>query len=115
MPSVDRRPTPRSAPSDWLTGRQSISFISNQHGHPSEHSQIRGGSESPHCVLKLWTAQRMVSIGFDAVAGLDGLSFTIKSVLAGRVHQITRAATRRTDLHMLHDALGGIRYVHCFG
>ena len=49
----------------------------------------------------------MVSIGFDAVAGLGGLSFTIKSVLAGRVHQITRAATRRTDLHMLHDALGG--------
>ena len=50
----------------------------------------------------------MVSIGFDAVAGLSGLSFTIKSVLAGRVHQITRAATRRTDLHMLHDALGGV-------
>ena len=23
------------------------------HGHPSEHSQTRGGSESPHCVLKL--------------------------------------------------------------
>ena len=50
----------------------------------------------------------MVSIGFDAVAGLNGLSFTIKSVLAGRVHQITRAATRRTDLHMLHDALGSM-------
>jgi hypothetical protein len=42
------------------------------------------------------------------VAGLGGLSFTIKSVLAGRVHQITRAATRRADLHMLHDAPGGV-------
>ena len=50
----------------------------------------------------------MVSIGFDAVAGLGGLSFTIKSVLAGRVHRITRAATRRADLHMLHDAPGGM-------
>ena len=50
----------------------------------------------------------IVSIGFDAVAGLSGLSFTIKSVLAGRVHRITRAATRRAELHMLHDAHGGV-------
>ena len=50
----------------------------------------------------------MVSIGFDAVAGLSGLSFTIKSVLAGRVHRMTRAATPRADLHMLHDAPGGV-------
>ena len=65
-----------------------------------EHSQIRGVSESPHCVL--------VSIGLDAVAGLGGLGFTIRSVLAGRVHRITRAATTRTDLHMLQDAPGGL-------
>jgi hypothetical protein len=50
----------------------------------------------------------MVSIGFDAVASLSGVSFTIKSVLAGRVHRITRAATRRADFHMLHDAPGGV-------
>ena len=48
------------------------------------------------------------SVGFDEVTGLNGLSFTVRSVLAGRVHRITRAATRRSDLHMLHDAPGGV-------
>ena len=28
--------------------------------------------------------------------------------MAGKVHWITRAATRRADLHMLHDAPGGV-------
>ena len=50
----------------------------------------------------------MVSIGFDEVTGLNGLSFTVRSVLGGRIHQITRAAMRRSDLHMLHDAPGGV-------
>jgi hypothetical protein len=43
----------------------------------------------------------MVSFGFDAVAGLSGLSFTFKGVMAGKVHRVTRAATTRSDLHML--------------
>ena len=46
----------------------------------------------------------MVSIGFDAVAGLSSLSFAFKGVLAGRVHPVTRAATARSDLYMLQDA-----------
>ena len=50
----------------------------------------------------------MVSIGFDEVTGLNGLRFTVRSVLAGRIHQITRAAMRRSDLYMLHDAPGGV-------
>ena len=50
----------------------------------------------------------MVSIGFDEVTSLNGLSFTVRSVLAGRIHQITRAAMRRSDLYMLHDAPGGV-------
>jgi hypothetical protein len=49
----------------------------------------------------------MVSIGFDEVTSLSGLSFTVRSVLAGRIHRITRAAMRRSDLHMLHGAPGG--------
>jgi hypothetical protein len=49
----------------------------------------------------------MVSIGFDAVAGLSGLTFTLKGVAAGKVHCVTRAATLRSDLHMLQDAPGG--------
>ena len=32
----------------------------------------------------------MVSIGFDPVAGLRGLSFTLKGVIAGKVHRVTR-------------------------
>ena len=43
----------------------------------------------------------MVSIGFEAVAGLGELSFSLKGVAPGRVHRITRAATVRSDLHML--------------
>ena len=50
----------------------------------------------------------MVSIGFDAVAGLNVLSFTLKGVLPGKVHRITRAATVRSDLYMLQDAPGGL-------
>ena len=50
----------------------------------------------------------MVSIGFDAVAGLSGLSFTLKGVMAGKVHRVTRAATTRSDLYMLQDAPGGL-------
>ena len=55
----------------------------------------------------------MVSIGFDAVTGLSGLSFTLKGVVAGKVHRVTRAATTRSDLYMLQDAPGG--FVCCPG
>ena len=44
----------------------------------------------------------MVSIGFDAVAGLNVLSFTLEGVLPGKVHRITRAATVRSDLYSLN-------------
>ena len=50
----------------------------------------------------------MVSIGFDAVAGLNVLSFALKGVAPGKVHRITRAATVRSDLYMLQDAPGGL-------
>ena len=50
----------------------------------------------------------MVSIGFDAVAGLNVLSFALKGVAPGKVHRITRAATVRSDLYMLQDVPGGL-------
>ena len=53
-------------------------------------------------------ASRMVSIVCDAVAGLRGLSFTLKGVIAGKVHRVTRAATTRSDLYMLQDAPSGL-------
>ena len=42
------------------------------------------------------------------MAGLNVLSFTLKGVLPGKVHRITRAATVRSDLYMLQDAPGGL-------
>ena len=54
-----------------------------------------------------------VSIGFDAVAGVNVVSFTLKGVLPGKVHRITRAATVRSDLYMLQDAPGGL-FVVCY-
>ena len=50
----------------------------------------------------------MVSIGFEAVAGLSELRFSLQGVAPGKVHQITRAAVARSDLHMLRDAPGGV-------
>ena len=47
----------------------------------------------------------MVSIGFDAVTGLSGLGFTLKGVVPGKVHRVTRGATTRSDLYMLQVAL----------
>ena len=50
----------------------------------------------------------MVSIGFDAVKGWGGLSFTLKGVRPGLVHRITVSVVGRSGLHMLQDALGGL-------
>ena len=49
-----------------------------------------------------------MSIGFDAVSGLRGLSLTLKGVIAGKVHRVTCAATTRSDLYMLQDTPGGL-------
>ena len=49
-----------------------------------------------------------MSIGFNEVAGLSGLSFTLKGVMTGKVHRVTRAATTRSDVYMLQDAPGGL-------
>ena len=50
----------------------------------------------------------MVSIGFDAVTGWGGLSFTLKGVRPGLVHRFTVSVIGRSGLHMLQDALGGL-------
>ena len=66
-------------------------------------------SEIPHhCVLELSDCTAVVSIGFDAVTRLAGLGFTLKGVLPGKVHRVTRGATTRSDLYMLRDAPGGL-------
>ena len=49
----------------------------------------------------------MVSIGFEAVANLKRLNFTLKGVLPGKVYFVTRGATSRSDLQVLRDAPGG--------
>ena len=53
----------------------------------------------------------MVSIGFGEVMGWSGLSFTLRGVAPGELHQITRSMIGRSDLHMLQDAPGGLMVV----
>ena len=57
--------------------------------------------ESALRAAKLSACIAMVSISFDAVTSLSGMSFTLKGVLPGKVHRVTRGATTRSDLHMM--------------